>query len=96
MQATGWQNGSGYYGIRVGKKNAATYFDKSWTSIEVEIDGHGYAFSLRETFWKTCPEFRGAAAGAWLLKNGLAPWPSRCAPAVVLTPMGANRFRLSM
>jgi len=96
MKANGWQNGKGgTYGIRVGAENASKYFDRAWTSIEVEIDGHRHSFALSEKFWATCPEFRGAAIGAWLRDNGLAPWPPREPPQVELTPVGENRFRLS-
>jgi hypothetical protein len=38
MVATGWKGGT--YGVRVGRENAARYFNRSWTEIEVLIDGH--------------------------------------------------------
>lgn len=97
MKATGWQNGNGgTLGIRVGAANAKEYFDKSWTAIEVEIDGTLRSFALTEKFWTTCPEFRGAAITAWMRENGLAPWPRGQPPEVVLTPLGRNRFTLSV
>ena len=45
MKATGWQNSGGTYGVRVGAANASEYFDKSWTAIEVEIDGQFHSLA---------------------------------------------------
>ena len=96
MKATGWQNGKGgTYGIRVGVENAREFFDRNRASIEVEIGGRSTSFTLTQKFWTTCPEFRGAAIGAWLRDNGLAPWPSGQPPIVELTPLGPTRFKLS-
>ena len=39
MQASAWSNGGGVYGIRVGFPNRDKHFDKSWTEIELEIEG---------------------------------------------------------
>ena len=93
MRVTGWKGGT--YGIRVGKANAEDYFSRDRRTIEVEIDGRFHVFALSDTFWTTCPEFRGAVIGHWLQHNGLAPWPSRRPPELELTPLGNNRFRLS-
>jgi hypothetical protein len=79
----------------VGRANAKKYFDTAWNTIHVEIDGRAHTFDLHHTFWTTCPEFRGAAIGAWLRAKGLAPWPRGEPPQVELTPLGGNRFRLS-
>ena len=37
MEVKTWQGGT--YGIRVGKKNANDYFNKSWDCIEVKYSG---------------------------------------------------------
>jgi hypothetical protein len=39
MQASAWTNGDGTYGIRIGVPNRDEHFDRTWTEIEVEIDG---------------------------------------------------------
>jgi hypothetical protein len=95
MTAKGWK-GTGTYGVRVGISNAAQYFKRDWGSVEIEIDGELHTFPLAETFWTTCPEFRGRALSGWLLRRGLAPWPPRRPPALELTPIGGTRFRLSL
>jgi len=70
------------YGIRVGRPNAIEYFSRDWDHIEVEIDGVFYSFELSQTFWTSCPEFRGVPIPNWLGDQGLIPlpiipWPER-------------------
>jgi hypothetical protein len=97
MNATGWQSSGGItLGVRVGVANAKEHFDSSWSSIEVEIDGELFTFPLSKAFWRKCPEFRGAPVTAWMRRHGLAPWPRGQPPEVVLTPLGRNRFKLSL
>jgi hypothetical protein len=36
MTVKGWK-GTGTYGLRVGRSNAARYFKKDWPSVEIEI-----------------------------------------------------------
>ena len=73
MNVTGWRGAT--YGIRAGKQNAATFFDKKWDSVEIEIDAEVKTFNLSPKFWTTCPELRGIALAEWLLQRQLAPWP---------------------
>jgi hypothetical protein len=53
-----WSSGRGTFGIRVGNPNRDRHFDRSWTEIEVEIDGNWRPFKLTRGFWNKCPEFR--------------------------------------
>jgi hypothetical protein len=94
MEVTAWKGGT--YGIRVGKNNVRQYFVSGTKSVDVEIDGHVYAFPLSSTFWTTCPEFRGKPVGAWLRKNNLIPWPKRQPPKLKLLLLGNNTFRLTL
>lgn len=92
MIVSAWYGGT--YGIRVGIDNARRFFDKSWAHIEVEIEGVFYRFNLSQTFWSTCPEFRGGPIPNWLKSQGLVPWPRGNPPKFELNPLGNNRFRL--
>jgi len=93
MTATAWKSAT--YGVRVGASNAAKFFKREWKSIQVEIDGEFHEFRLPDTFWTTCPEFRGNVVKKWLLRHGLAPWPYKKPPRLEVVPLGGNRFRLS-
>ena len=92
MQAKAWKGGT--YGVRVGTRNAARYFSKSWKFVDVELDGNFYRVRLGDTFWGACPELRGAAFGNWLARRGLDAWPRGKPPSLELTPTEGNRFRL--
>jgi hypothetical protein len=95
MQASAWHNGSGTYGISIGKPNRDRYFDRSWKAIQVEIDGEVHDLPLSRGFWVDCPEVRSSVIKDWLRRNGRLSWPTRDPPRFELTPLGANRFRLT-
>lgn len=93
MKVSAWKGAT--YGIRVGKDNAQRFFSQSYPIIEVDIDGKVHSFRLRDTFWTTCPEFRGKAIEEWLRKNGLIPWARGEPPELRLIELGQNQFQLS-
>lgn len=93
MTAKGWPN-KGTFGIRVSKADARNYFEKTWDSVQIEIDGKFHRYPLRSTFWETCPEFRGGPLKDWLLRRQFAPWPKGKPPILELVPLGENRFRV--
>ncbi len=96
MEARGWTNGGGTFGIRVGAANRMRHFNRSWTEIEVEIDGRAYPFKITAGFWNRCPEFRdsGTVVRDWLQKHGALSWPVGHPPRFQLLPMGGIVFRL--
>ncbi|HXI42031.1 MAG TPA: hypothetical protein VNH18_11280 [Bryobacteraceae bacterium] len=47
-----------------------SYFKRNWPSVEIEVDGELHTFPLSDTFWTTCPEFRGGALKDWILRQG--------------------------
>jgi hypothetical protein len=97
MQASVWANGNGIYGIRVGLPNRDEHFDRSWTEIEVEVDGQFHRFPLTDSFWAHCPEVRdsgGVVIREWLRRHRALDWPRGNPPRVELLPLGGNRFRL--
>jgi len=100
MRVTAWSNGrptptGAGYGIRVTYADRATHFGAA-DSIEVVVDGEVVPIKLSRTFWSTCPELRSSRIGAWLLREGLAPWPTRQPPALDLNVVEpGSRFRLT-
>ena len=100
MDATVWASKHRkQLGVRVGAANRVLYFDRSWESVVVEIDGIPYQFKLTSGFWRKCPEFRDDTRGvikAWLRCHRLLDWAIGHPPKLVLHPLGGNRFRLTM
>lgn len=87
----------GTYGLRVygvKKKDRTLYFPRSWSQVEIEIDGVAHTFLLRETFWGKCPEIRGPAIEEWLKKLNALAWAELRPPKFELLILDAARFRL--
>jgi hypothetical protein len=95
MNVSAWSDGTTTYGIRIGKRNRAAYFQSSWSEIELELDGRFHRIPLSAGFWNKCPEFRSPLIREWLTRHGLLDWPEKAPPKFELVPLGKNRFRLS-
>ncbi|WP_027962118.1 hypothetical protein [Halomonas halodenitrificans] len=101
MQASAWRGGSSarpVYGIRVGRPNRDAYFDRAWSSIEVEMDGRWQTFQLTPGFWNQCTEFRDRGSPRireWLERHFTTDWPKGSPPRFRLEVLGGGRFRLS-
>ena len=97
MEASAWSSGNGTFGIRVGFPNRDRHFDRSWTEIEIEVDGQLHRFALTPGFWNKCPEVRDSGSTAirdWLRQNRTLNWQTGEPPRFQLVPIGAGRFRL--
>jgi hypothetical protein len=97
MQASAWNDGGNTYGIRVGFVNRSTYFDSTWSAVEVEIDQTWHTFALTKGFWNKCPEFRDRGTPVirnWLSRHYSLIWLRGNPPRFELLSLGENRFRL--
>ena len=97
FEVTGWQGTGGItLGLRFGSENAGAWVDRSWNEIQVEFDGISHGFAIRPSFWRKCPEIRGAAITTWMRRHGLAPWPKNQPPHLKLVYLGQNRYRAEL
>ena len=88
------QTGAGY-GIRIRERDRKRHFDPDSTEVTVDLDGQEeVAVDLTPSFWRSCIELRSPRIGAWMLREGLAPWPTGHPPELELEPLGDARFRL--
>ena len=74
---TGWQGET--TGFRVGRESKRRVFEpiqKTLRQVRIELPGHWEQPTCRitPTFWTTCPEFRSAEIGRWMLQLGHKPW----------------------
>ena len=95
MEVSAWTNGQGYYGIKVKGADRERYFERSWNSVEIELDNRIVQPRLSPSFWKRCRELRGKEIGGWLKEKALIPWPEGKPPRFDLLPLSGNRFRLT-
>jgi hypothetical protein len=96
MEVSTWF-GSKPYGVRIGAANRDRYFVRTWSEIEVELDGQIHTFLLTEGFWNKCPEFRDPGKSAikdWLQRHKTIERPRGHPPRMSLIPLGGNKFRL--
>lgn len=65
------------------------------SSLSVEGFGAGGLQEARgHLFGRSCIELRSRKIGAWMLREGLAPWPTGHPPKLGLQPQGEAKFGL--
>ena len=101
MRVVGWSNGSpntqtgAGYGIRISRQDRERCFHRDWKVVIVDLDGQEeVAINVSPSFWRSCVELRSKQMGAWMLREGLSPWPTGHPPELELEPQGDARFRL--
>ena len=101
--ATGWSNGSpglsgAGYGIRIPRAARDAYFAPEWTLVELRLEGwpEPVMVEIAKASWRTtCVELIRKDIGAWMLANGLAPWPRRRPPRFRVSWVQGNCFRVT-
>ncbi|MBL7132129.1 MAG: hypothetical protein ISS45_12145 [Candidatus Omnitrophica bacterium] len=69
-----WDNGKGYKGIRVLKRNnppLKEYFPDAGKVIEIKVNDKSVKKSLQQSFWRKCKEIRHEEISIWIEKNSL-------------------------
>jgi len=98
MIVTAWNNGSTGYGVRVTMQDREQFFSKEWRSVTLELEGSAVQVEVnvaKPSFWSPrCGELINREIGTWLKENGLAPWPRRDPPKLLLAPLSNCRFLL--
>lgn len=91
MLVIGWSNGSpnnrtgAGYGVRILRVDRDRHFDRTWSSVAIEIEKVGTAqVNLSASFWRGCIELRSARIGKWMLDEDIAPWPYGKPPGIVV------------
>ncbi len=102
FETTVWINGKtnettgAGYGINIPLKIRDTIFKKSWSSIELELDGNIVNIQLTDAFWNRCNEIRSSEIGKWLIKNDADKWTKGKPTKIQMTQIEENRFKASV
>jgi len=93
MQVTAWNNGGAGYGLEIDHSDRDRFFDRSWRNVILDLPGQGQAVvRVSPSFWRGCPELHSAEIGRWLHQNGMAPWPWRRRPKIIMDHLADNKF----
>jgi hypothetical protein len=103
---TAWNNGGHLatgagYGLKVPVIDRDRYFKREWTSVILELPDNGSFVKVtvnvdKPSFWNaTCHEVISQEIGKWLRNSGLAPWPSRQPPKLLVEVISDRHFRIS-
>ncbi|KAF0105242.1 MAG: hypothetical protein FD147_2633 [Chloroflexi bacterium] len=104
MIVKAWNNGTHHndgngYGIKITSRDRDQYFDPSWKTIILDLDGENALVEVninKTSFWtEACRELISKEIGKWLIKNKLAPWPVGKPPVLEMVQMGERHFRLT-
>lgn len=102
MKVIAWNNGDynltgAGYGLRLDPTGRDAVFDRSWSEVTADLPNgvSGLRAPLSPSFWRDCPELRGAEIGKWLIGSGYSRWPKGDPPAFTLTKLRGNHFKVS-
>lgn len=100
---TAWNNGKhdrfgNGYGFKVPIDDRDRYFDR-FRDIAIlvlpESNAEIRVNTRKQSFWtETCHELICKELGAWLIREGLAPWPAGRPPRFLVSVLGEGRFRI--
>ncbi len=102
--ATAWNNGSHQasgagYGLKLSKVDRDRYLKREWKFVTLHFPETAISAEVNidnDSFWNdTCRELRHQKIGAWLIRNGLAPWPHGAPPKVKLAQRAEGAFDVS-
>lgn len=101
LSATAWKNGSpdergNGYGLKISAVDRDTYLKRTSGSITLHLPGAPRPVEVnidKASMWEgTCRELISREIGAWLIREGLAPWPKGRPPKFRLVPRNQRQF----
>jgi hypothetical protein len=96
FQVVAWSNGGTGYGLKISAVDRDAYLKREWGSVDLYLPGSGQPTKVnvdKDSLWnKSCRELISEEIGAWLVANGLAPWPKGEPPRFKLVRRGPREF----
>jgi hypothetical protein len=79
FEVVAWSNGGTGYGLKMSAVDRDTYLKREWGSVALYLPGRHQPTKVnvdKDSFWsQSCRELISKEVGAWLIDNGIAPWP---------------------
>jgi hypothetical protein len=102
MIVTAWNNGKHHssgagYGLKLDPSDRDRYFRRAWGHVLIELPNGVRATANidKDSLWGAqCRELISKEIGRWLRSQGMAPWPGRRPPRLMLDPKQGNSFVL--
>jgi hypothetical protein len=99
FKAVAWNNGRTGYGLKVSAIDRDAYLKREWGSVDLYLPGRDQPARVnvnKDSLWnKTCRELISKEIGAWLIDNGMAPWPKGHPPKFRLLRRAPREFDLA-
>ncbi|MDD3370760.1 MAG: hypothetical protein PHE27_02920 [Alphaproteobacteria bacterium] len=105
LTATAWCNGSTStcgtgYGFKVDKGDRDQFLKREWRTINLRFSDTDECCDVnidKDSFWNdACRELISRSIGAWLIRNGLAPWQKGNPPKFFLKPLSEDTFEVAV
>lgn len=102
---TAWNNGKHHssgagYDLKVPVEDRDRHFKRSFGTVFINLQGNGIWITVefninKASFWsQECRELINKKFGKWMIKIGLAPWPSRKPPKFEVEETEERHFTL--
>jgi hypothetical protein len=96
FEVIAWSNGGTGYGLKMSAVDRDAYLKREWGSVDLYLPGSRQPTKVnvdKDSLWnKSCRELISKEIGAWLVANGLAPWPKGKPPRFTLVRRGPREF----
>ncbi len=92
--AVAWNNGSHHasgagYGLKISARDPDTHLKREWNSVDLYLPGRSQPTRVGVD---SCRELISQEIGAWLISNGMAPWPKGRPPKFKLVARAERAF----
>lgn len=98
FEVVAWNNGRAGYGLKMSATDRDAYLKREWGSVDLYLAGRDQPTRVnvdKDSLWnQTCRELISKEIGAWLIDNGMAPWPKGHPPKLRLIWRAPRKFNV--
>jgi hypothetical protein len=98
FEVVAWSNGGTAYGLKLSAADRDAYLKREWGLVGLYLPGKDQPTMVnvdKDSLWnKSCRELISKEIGAWLMGNGMAPWPKGNPPRLKLVWRAPREFNV--